>query len=260
MANAMLIDTSKCNACRSCQVACKQWNQLPAEKTKNRGTYENPPSLSPKTWTKVGFKEVYQDGQIKWLFTKRQCMHCTDATCVKVCPTGAAQRTDQGSVIIDQKKCTGCQICVNNCPFEVPQYDESTNTVKKCWFCFDRVSNGLEPACAKTCPSGAIQFGSHDELVAAGKDRVAALVDRGYKKANLYGDAQLDGLGFMYVLTEKPTVYGLPEDPQVPLSAILWQDILKPVGAVAGGVTLVALAASFFASLGYEQKAEKGGK
>ncbi len=150
--------------------------------------------------------------------------------------------------------------CIENCPFEIPKYDQSTNTVKKCRFCYDRVSNGLEPACVKTCPPGAVQFGERNELLSIGKNRVTALVDRGYKKANFYGDTQLDGLGVMYVLTEKPDVYGLPEDPKVPPSAILWQDILKPVGAIAGGVTLVALAASFFANLGYEQKAAKGGK
>lgn len=260
MANALLIDTSKCTACRACQVACKQWNQLPAEKTTNHGTYENPPSLTPNTWTKVNFKEVGKDEELKWLFAKTQCMHCTDATCVKVCPTGAAQKTDQGSIVIDQDKCTGCQFCVQNCPFEVPRYDESTNTVKKCRFCYDRVSNGLDPACAKTCPPGALQFGSRSDLISSGKDRVTALVDRGHKAANLYGDTQLGGLGVMYVLTEKPSVYGLPDDPKVPPAAVLWQDILKPVGAIAGGATLVALTVSFLANLGYKPHAEKGGK
>lgn len=259
MANAMLIDTSKCTACRGCQVACKQWNQLPAEKTTNEGTYENPPSLSPKTWTKVSFKEISQGEKLEWLFAKTQCMHCTDATCVKVCPTGAAQKTDQGAVIIDQEKCSGCRFCVQNCPFEIPKYDETTNTVKKCRFCYDRVSNGLYPACAKTCPPGAIQFGPRDQIISTGKERVSTLISKGYKNANFYGDTQLDGLGVMYVLTEKPTLYGLPEDPKVPPSAVLWQDILKPVGAIAGGVTLVALIASFLANLGYKPEAPKGG-
>lgn len=259
MANAMLIDTSKCTACRGCQVACKQWNQLPAEKTECTGTYENPPALAPSTWTRVTFNEVGDSNDLQWLFAKIQCMHCTDATCVKVCPTGAAQKTDEGSVIIDQEKCTGCQFCVQNCPFEVPAYDEETNTVKKCRGCFDRVSNGMEPACAKTCPTGAIQFGERDELISAAKDRVSALEDNGFKNASLYGEEQLGGMGVMYVLTEKPDVYGLPDDPKVPPSAILWQDILKPVGAIAGGATVAALVVSFLANLGYKPHEEKGG-
>jgi formate dehydrogenase iron-sulfur subunit len=259
MANSMLIDTSKCTACRGCQVACKQWNQLPAEKTTNKGSYENPPALTAKTWTKVGFKETGQNGQVEWLFAKRQCFHCTDPTCAKVCPTGAVKKTDYGAVVIDEKKCSGCKFCVQNCPFEVPQYDESANTVKKCWLCFDRISNGLDPACAKTCPTGAIQFGKRNELISGAKDRIALLVDRGFKKASLYGENELGGLGVMYILTADPTVYGLPDDPQVPASAVLWQDILKPAGAIAGGVTVVALAASFLLNLGYERKTEKGG-
>ncbi len=260
MANAVLIDTSKCTACRGCQVACKQWNQLPAEKTTNRGSYENPATLSSKTWTKVTFKETSNDGNPEWLFAKTQCMHCTDATCVRVCPTGAAQKTELGAVIIDQKECTGCRFCVENCPFEVPQYDETTNTAKKCRLCYDRISNGLGPACAKTCPTGAVQFGERDRLVSSGKERVSSLTEKGLTNANLYGDTQLDGLGVMYVLTQKPASYGLPEDPKVPPSAVLWQDILKPVGAIAGGATLVALIASFVANLGYKPDTSKGGK
>jgi len=259
MAYAMLIDTSKCTACRGCQVACKQWNQLPAEKTRNRGSYENPPALSSKTWTRVGFKEISKDGKIEWLFTKRHCLHCTEATCVKVCPTGAAQKTDQDSVLIDQKKCTGCKFCIENCPFEIPKYDASTNTAKKCELCFDRISNGLDPACVKTCPPNAVRFGERNELISSAKGRVSSLVNQGYSKANLYGDTQLEGLGVMYVLIERPSEHGLLEDPQVPPSAVLWQDILKPAGAIAGGVTLVAIFASFLANLGYKQEAEKGG-
>ncbi len=259
MQYSMLIDTSKCAACRGCQIACKQWNQLPAEKTTNEGSYENPLQLSAKTWTKVSFRETSDNGDVEWLFAKRQCMHCTDATCAKVCPTGAAQKTKYGAVVIDQTTCTGCKFCVQNCPFEIPQYDESTNTVKKCRLCFDRISYGLDPACAKTCPPGAIQFGGRTTLIVMAKNRVTALFDNGYQKARVYGERELDGLGVMYILTADPEVYGLPSDPQVPVSAILWQDILKPAGAIAGGVTLAALAASYLLNLGYGQKTEKGG-
>ncbi|MDI6689359.1 MAG: 4Fe-4S dicluster domain-containing protein [Actinomycetota bacterium] len=262
MAKAMLIDVTKCTACRACQVACKQWNQLPAEKTTCQGTYENPPELSPKTWTKLKFKEISENGEVKWLFRKMQCMHCTDATCVKVCPTGAAHETELGAVVIDQDKCTGCKYCVQNCPFEIPQYDTDTNTVKKCRMCYDRVSNGLTPACAQTCPPGAIQFGEREEMVSLGLERVSALKADGNLDARLYGETELGGLGVMYVLAEKAKTYDLPEEPKVPISAVLWQDILKPLGPILGGAAVAAFALSFLLNIGYKpgEEAEEGGE
>jgi len=262
MANAMLIDTSKCTGCRSCQVACKQWNQLPTETKNNKNVYPDSSFLSARTWTNTVFKESIQKDELRWFFTKIQCMHCMDATCVKVCPTGAARKTDQGAVIIDQKKCSGCQFCVQNCQFEVPKYDKKTNTAKKCSLCYDRIAVGLDPACAKTCPSGAVQFGQQDQLKSKGQEKVTALVNKGYKKANLYG---ADGKGkdesaVLYILADEPTSYGLPANPKVPASVVLWQDILKPAGAIAGGATVIALLVSFFAGLKYQEEENQGSK
>ena len=185
---ALLIDTSKCMACRGCQVACKQWWELPAVSTTNRGTYENPPDLSAETWTIVKFKEQTNNGTLRWLFNLRRCMHCTDAACVTVCPTYARAHDPLGFVTVDQERCIGCGLCVNSCPFEVPKLGshDVTDRIKveigtprnvtyNCRFCKDRIADGLTPACAKTCPPGAIQFGERDALVEIGRARVDEL-------------------------------------------------------------------------------------
>jgi len=226
MAKAMLIDVSKCIGCRACQVACKQWHELPAEETTNRGTYENPPDLSADTWTKVIFKEYGDNGTLRWLFRKEQCMHCTDPACVNVCPTGALQRHPSlGFIVYNRHRCSGCGYCVEFCPFLIPRMDKESNKLLgsgrmggKCDFCFDRVSNGLEPACAKACPTGAIKFGERDDLIREGKEKVAEL-QKTHPNANFYGEHELGGLHMMYVLDEHPEVYDLPADPEMPAAA-----------------------------------------
>ena len=218
MPKARLIDVSKCQACRGCQVACKQWNELPAVPTKQRGTYENPPELSGSTWIRVEFRE--RPGE--WLFRPHTCMHCTHASCETVCPTGAISH--QGEVvIIDQEWCIGCGYCVQACPFNVIHRDEHTGTARKCTFCLDRISNGLEPACAKTCPSGAIRFGERADMLEVARHRARALTAMGHSKANLYGEYELGGLHTIYVLTDRPSFFGLPEAPEVATSRVLAQ-------------------------------------
>ena len=234
MAKAILYDAIKCTACRACQVACKQWNELPAVITTNRGTYENPPDLSSHTWVKIKFKELPKDVGIDWLFTRQACMHCTDASCEQVCPTGAISHQD-GFVIIDQEWCIGCGYCTQACPFHIPHKDEVLGIVRKCTSCIDRRSNGLEPACVKTCPTGALIIGDRNELVAEGRDRVEALKAEGYSDAYLYGDEELGGLHVLYVLDDSPAVYGLPESPQVAISASVgqWLSGILTAGVVA---------------------------
>jgi formate dehydrogenase beta subunit len=254
MSKAMLIDVSKCIGCRACQVACKQWNELPAEKTTNHGTYENPPDLSGDTWTRIKFKELGNNGTLRWLFRKEQCMHCTDASCVRVCPTGALQHHPTlGFVTYDRDKCSGCGYCVEFCPFEVLRMDRGFNKVigtgrmgGKCTFCADRVSNGVEPACAKVCPTGAIKFGERNDLIEEGKQRVRLLRET-HPDASLYGEHELGGLHMLYVLDERPEVYDLPVNPQMPIAATAL-DIEKwaGIGVIAlagGGMLLSALVA-----------------
>jgi len=225
----MLNDVSKCIGCRSCQVACKQWNQLPAVTTVFTGTYENPPVLSGKTWTRIHFNEVSENGRVRWLFGKGQCMHCTDATCVSVCPTTAARKYEGGFTLIDQSICAGCKNCVESCPFGSIQMDGETGTAKKCTMCYDRILNGLQPACAKACPTGAISFGSRDEILRKARARQVELSPV-YPQARLYGQEELDGLGVMYVLPQPAALYGLPEQPRRPNKAnwIKWAFGLIP--------------------------------
>ena len=242
---AILYDATKCTACRACQVACKQWNELTAEVTTNRGTYENPPDLSWDTWIKMEFREVGNNGNFSWLFTRRACMHCTDAACVTVCPTKALYYHEMGFVAYDKDKCSGCGYCVEACPFEVPRSSSGAitgiRTINKCTLCQDRVTNELEPACVKTCPTGALMYGDRAALLAEGKERVASLGGN----ATLYGENQLGGLHVLYVLDDTAAVYGLPVDPQVPVSATAWQDILQPVGWGVAGLAAMGLGLNY---------------
>ena len=235
---AMLLDVSKCIACRACQVACKQWNQLPAEKTHFTGTYQNPPRPSANTWTLINFIEPGK-GETRWLFRKQQCLHCTDASCVLVCPTGAAKRREDGIVLIDQSICTGCKDCVQSCPFETPQFDPVSGTAKKCNFCLDRVVNGLEPACAKACPTGAITYGEREKILQIARERQQALAKKNPGNIpRLYGEKELGGLGVMYLLPEEASLYGLPERPRVPTEKVIVKWI---AGIIPGAAILYGL-------------------
>jgi len=227
-----LIDVSKCTGCRGCQLACKQWNSQPANQTVNYGTYQNPPDLHWNTWTLIRFQEVVEKDKVKWLFRKDGCMHCTDAACVKVCPSGALYYTDIGTVGIHHDKCIGCKECIASCPFNIPRYDRVTDKVYKCDLCLSRIKVDLIPACAKACPTGAITFGEKSVMLKKAHARAKELGG----DANVYGDQFVGGTHVVYVLQEKPEVYeSLPRDPSVPLTIVLWKDILKPLSLLAAG-------------------------
>ncbi|MHC4712998.1 MAG: 4Fe-4S dicluster domain-containing protein [Planctomycetota bacterium] len=230
---AMLIDVSKCMGCRGCQVACKQWNQLPAEKTRFTGSYQNPPRLSAKTWTLITFNEVAGKTQpLEWLFRKQQCLHCGEATCLDVCPTGAIKRDERGTVYIDQGMCTGCKYCVETCPFGTPHPDADSGTARKCWLCRDRVAEGDKPACVTACPTGALAFGPRADMLHVARERKRILESQG-DTPRIYGETELGGLGAVYLLPRKASLYGLPEDPRLPTDKIMFRWVLGIVPGLA---------------------------
>jgi len=232
-----LYDATKCTACRGCQLACKQWNALPAKQTYNSGSYQNPPDLQSNTWMLIRFQEISDgNGGVKWLYRKDACMHCTDAACVKVCPSGALFYTKYGTVALDQDKCIGCKECMFACPFEVPRYDPEIDKIAKCDMCYSRLENDLEPACVKACPTGALQFGDKDAMLKRAYKRVEELGGEAY----VYGDKFVGGTHMLYILPEKVAVYErLPEKPKVPLTVVAWKDWLKPLSLLTAGGVLV---------------------
>ncbi len=216
---AMLYDALKCVGCRACQNACKEWNDLPSDSIGYGGIYDNPLSLSARTWTMIKAREYTFRDSPALLLCRYQCMHCTEASCESVCPTGAISH--QGAaVVIDQEWCIGCGYCVQACPFNVPHKEHGAEggTAKKCTFCIDRQADGLAPACVESCPAGALQFGQRDELVTQAKAKVEGLRGDGYTNATFYGENELGGLHALYILAERPSIYGLPEVPPLATS------------------------------------------
>jgi len=209
----MLIDETRCTGCRACQVACKQWNDLPGETTRNTGSYQNPPALSAKTWNLIEFREIETGDKVDWYFFKHACMHCEHPACVSVCPVGALQKTASGPVIYDDRKCIGCRYCMAACPFGIPTFDWDKGlldhpVIRKCNFCVDRISNGLEPACAKTCPSKVIQFGERDALLAEAEARIAKNPSRYVNY--VYGKTEAGGTSILYLSAVPFDQLGLP--------------------------------------------------
>lgn len=223
-----LIDVSKCIGCRACQTACKQWNQLSAVKTINRGTHQNPPDLNPSTYTLIRYDEVSDgNGGVKWLMRKDGCMHCSDAACLLSCPApGALTYGKKGAVVYNRSLCIGCKNCVIACPFNVPRFDEKAEKPYKCTLCYDRITDGKIPACIKTCPTGTLTWGDKDTMIKKAYARAEQLGNG----AMVYGDKYVKGTHVVYVLPEKVTAYtALPKDPKVPMYVRAWKDILKPL-------------------------------
>lgn len=201
MSYGVLYDTTKCIGCRACQVACKQWNQLPCEKTTNTGDLENPPKLSSKTFTKVRFTETEYEGKFHMVFTKIQCMHCKHPACAQACPVSALQKRPEGAVTYDDKRCFGCRYCMVACPFQVPAYEyrnSLTPKVRKCVFCFEkRLVQGGMPACIEACPMQVMTFGRRDEMVRLAKQKLRADPDRYFP--HIYGEHEVGGTAWMYL-------------------------------------------------------------
>ena len=241
---AKLIDISKCIGCKACQVACMEWNDLRDEIGTNHGVYDNPLDLTDKSWTVMRFSEVeVEQGKLEWLIRKDGCMHCADPGCLKACPApGAIVQYSNGIVDFHEENCIGCGYCITGCPFNIPRISKKDSKAYKCTLCSDRVSVGMEPACVKTCPTGALVFGSKEDMIQHAEERIEDLKSRGYKNAGLYDPPGVGGTHVMYVLqhADQPQIYnGLPKDPQISLLVELWKGVLKPIMSL--GLGLVAL-------------------
>ena len=248
MTIAVLYDANKCIGCRGCQVACKQWNEndeyIPTEengvKARNTGSYENPPHLSSRTWTKMRFTELEYNNKFHWVFTKLQCMHCEHPACVAACPVGALQKTPEGPVIYDDNICFGCRYCMVACPFGIPAFDWDSPLpwIRKCTFCTDRLGAGLEPACVQTCPTDALKLGEREELIAEAHDRINASPDKYVD--HVYGENEVGGTSWLYLSPVPFELLGMPTLGSEPVTL----DAERAMGAVPPVLMGVAAAMS----------------
>jgi formate dehydrogenase iron-sulfur subunit len=267
-------DTSVCIGCKACEVACKEWNHVPEDGLNLLGmSYDNTGGRGASTGRQVAFiEQIKRPGDVpghghgddsgasvltesalgefsadgsRWLMASNVCKHCTEAACLDVCPTGALMRTEFGTVVVQEDVCNGCGYCVSACPFGVIERREGDGRAWKCTLCYDRIGDGLEPACAQACPTQSIQFGPVDELRDRAQLRVDALHEAGETGARLYLEDPDDGIsggGAFFLLLDEPEVYGLPPDPVVTTRDLprMW----KHVAAAAGALLLGGLAAS----------------
>jgi formate dehydrogenase iron-sulfur subunit len=225
-----------------------EWNDLRDEVGETTGVYDNPLDLTPQSWTVMRFSEYENPkGDLEWLIRKDGCMHCEDPGCLKACPSpGAIVQYTNGIVDFHQENCIGCGYCVAGCPFDVPRISKQDSRAYKCTLCSDRVAVGQEPACVKTCPTGAITFGTKEDMKQHAEERIEDLKSRGYANAGLYDPAGVGGTHVMYVLhhADQPTLYhGLRKDPSISATVGLWKGLTKPLALA--GIAMTALAGWF---------------
>jgi len=236
---AMLTDLTKCIGCGWCQEACREWNDLSGSGTGQGDVQREDSCLSAETWTFPEMHEVMQDGQLHRVFVKRQCMHCENPACVSACPVGALQKLDNGAVVYDCTRCIGCRYCMVACPFSVPKFEwnERLPRIRKCTFCIDRQAEGLAPACAAACPTGALTFGERDALIAEAEARLAAQPDHYFH--HIYGQEEVGGTSWLYLSPVPFEVLGFPQFKSEPVTALSEAVATYGTAGVAASVSLL---------------------
>lgn len=244
---AKYVDTTTCIGCKACEAACQEWNDLHRVATRQTGTYQTLPELHADFWNLIRFDERDVDGNFNWLMRKDQCMHCADPGCLAACPApGAIVQYENGIVDVNQDKCIGCGYCATGCPFNIPKFHTSGGKMAKCTLCVDRIDVGLEPACIKACPTGCLNFGTKEDMVALGNGRVKQLKASGFKDAVLYDPQGVNGTSVVTVLKyNKPDWYELPADPHVGVLVRGWKNVLRPLGVFAAFAAVVGTFAHF---------------
>ena len=263
-----LVDTTTCIGCKACEVACLEWNGYPFRETLFDNTYQTMPETAWNYWNLIKFNEVDRpDGSVTLLMRKDQCMHCAEPGCLAACPAdGAIVQYSNGIVDFQQAQCIGCGYCVSGCPFNIPKFNPVTRKMFKCTLCVDRVTQGLEPACIKTCPTGCLHFGSKEDMTFLAETRAKQLRDHyGLQNAGVYDPSGVGGTSVIYVLHDatNPEAYGgLPKDPRIPWTVRLWKGPAKWIGnlAMIGGVLGVLLHYMRFGPKCVPGKERKGGE
>ena len=240
----VLVDLTRCIGCRGCQVACKSWNDRKTGKTTHGGEFTNPKELNSDTFTRISFVEQGKEGKPVWNFVKDQCMHCQDPACLSACPVGAFTRSPEGAVNYTFEKCIGCRYCMVACPFNIPKYEwQSTSPwIRKCTFCADRISEGMAPACIKTCPSGAMLFGNRMDILKEAEKRLKNNPDKYVN--HIYGKEEAGGTSWVYLSAVPFDQLGFnTKVPNAKLPDLTWNmlsDIPGKVGALVIGLGLIA--------------------
>jgi formate dehydrogenase iron-sulfur subunit len=243
-------DSSICIGCKACEVACKEWNSVPEDGLVFlANSYDNSGGLGADTWRHVAFVEQRTGDGLRWLMSSDVCKHCREAACLEVCPTGALFRTEFDTVVVQEDVCNGCGYCVPACPFGVIDRRPRDGRAFKCTLCYDRLKLDLQPACAKACPTASIKFGPLAEMEELARARVARLHAEGVADARLYGTADaggegVGGAGSIFLLMDRPEVYGLPSAPVTPSrqAAESWGAAAVAAGALVLGVVAAVLA------------------
>ncbi|HEU5410981.1 MAG TPA: 4Fe-4S dicluster domain-containing protein [Candidatus Acidoferrales bacterium] len=252
---AFLTDSTLCIGCKACEVACKEWNDVPGDGFVWSGlSYDNTETLGHASWRHVKFIE---DGArpgiggnspdaLAWSFSSDVCKHCENAGCLEACPTGAIVRTEFGGVFVQPDVCNGCAYCVVACPFGVIEKREKDGRAFKCTFCYDRQIEGLSPACASVCPTESIKFGEINQLRLDAQERVRELESQGFKDVHYYDpmETSVGGIHAMFIVRGEPSAYNLPPQPEVPTVYLRrsWVSAAVSGGLIVAGTLLAFLA------------------